>query len=42
MQLDLGLNLSSKHRCKREFLDGMIRVEPWSRLVALIGWQQKT
>jgi hypothetical protein len=39
MQLDLGLNLSSEHTRKREFLDETSHVEPWFRLVALIGWQ---
>lgn len=33
-QLHLGLNLSTKR--KREFLDEMRRVVPWSRLIALI------
>lgn len=35
-QLDLGLNLSTKKTRKREFLDEMNRVVPWSALVALI------
>ena len=34
-QADLGLNLSSKRR-KRQFLDEMERVVPWSELIALI------
>jgi transposase, IS5 family len=36
MQLDLGLNLSTKRTRKREFLDEMRRVVPWSKLIALI------
>jgi IS5 family transposase len=35
-QLHLGLNLSTKRTRKREFLDEMGRVVPWSRLIALI------
>ncbi|SAL07896.1 transposase, IS4 family protein [Caballeronia arationis] len=35
-QLNLGLNLSTKRTRKREFLDDMRRVVPWSRLIALI------
>jgi IS5 family transposase len=35
-QLGLGLDLSTKHTRKREFLDEMRRVVPWSRLIALI------
>ncbi|WP_321893728.1 IS5 family transposase [Paraburkholderia tropica] len=35
-QLGLGLNLSTKRTRKREFLDEMRRVVPWSRLIALI------
>ena len=35
-QTDLGLNLSSKRTRKRQFLDEMERVVPWSDLVALI------
>jgi IS5 family transposase len=35
-QLHLGLNLSTKRTRKREFLDEMRRVVPWSRLIALI------
>jgi len=35
-QLDLGLNLSTKKTRKREFLEEMNRVVPWSALVALI------
>lgn len=35
-QTDLGLNLSSKRTRKRQFLDEMERVVPWSELVALI------
>ncbi|TDY20033.1 IS5 family transposase [Paraburkholderia sp. BL6665CI2N2] len=35
-QLGLGLDLSTKRTCKREFLDEMRRVVPWSRLIALI------
>lgn len=36
MQLDLGLNLPTKRTRKREFLDEMNRVVPWSRLIVLI------
>jgi IS5 family transposase len=36
MQLSLGLDLSTKRTRKREFLDEMRRVVPWSRLIALI------
>ncbi|MGF6735665.1 IS5 family transposase [Paraburkholderia youngii] len=35
-QLGLGLDLSTKRPRKREFLDEMRRVVPWSRLIALI------
>jgi hypothetical protein len=35
-QADLGLNLSTKRTRKREFLDQMNRVVPWSALIALI------
>ena len=35
-QLGLGLNLSTKKTRKREFLEEMNRVVPWSALVALI------
>jgi IS5 family transposase len=35
-QLHLGLNLSTKRTRKREFLDEMRRVVPWSRLIELI------
>ncbi|MGF6439760.1 IS5 family transposase [Paraburkholderia youngii] len=35
-QLGLGLDLSTKRTRKREFLDEMRRVVPWSRLIALI------
>ncbi len=35
-QADLGLNLSTKRTRKREFLDEMNRVVPWSALTALI------
>ncbi len=35
-QLGLGLDLSTKRTRKREFLDEMMRVVPWSRLIALI------
>jgi transposase, IS5 family len=35
-QTDLGLNLSTKKTRRREFLDEMNRVVPWSVLVALI------
>ncbi|MEX3860216.1 IS5/IS1182 family transposase, partial [Paraburkholderia sp. BR10923] len=35
-QLGLGLDLSTKLTRKREFLDEMRRVVPWSRLIALI------
>lgn len=36
-QADLGLNLTSKRTRKREFLDEMNRVVPWSELVALVA-----
>jgi IS5 family transposase len=36
-QVDLGLNLSSKRTRKREFLDEMNRVVPWTALVELIS-----
>jgi len=36
MQLDHGLNLSTKRTRKREFPDEMNRVVPWSRIIALI------
>jgi IS5 family transposase len=36
-QADLGLNLTSKRTRKREFLDEMNRVVPWSDLVALVA-----
>jgi len=35
-QLDLGPNLSTKHMRKRELLDELMRVVPWSRIIALI------
>ena len=35
-QADPGLNLSTRRTCKREFLDEMNRVVPWSDLNALI------
>jgi IS5 family transposase len=35
-QADLGLNLSVKRTRKREFLEEMQRVVPWSELIALI------
>jgi hypothetical protein len=35
-QLGLGLDLSTKRTRKREFLDEMTRVVPWTRLIALI------
>src|ERR1700761_1175780 len=35
-QLHLGLDLSTKRTRKRDFLDEMRRVVPWSRLIALI------
>ncbi len=35
-QLHLGLNLSTKRTRKREFLDEMRRVVPWSKLISLI------
>ncbi len=35
-QLHLGVNLSTKRTRKREFLDEMRRVVPWSKLIALI------
>jgi IS5 family transposase len=35
-QLGLGLDLSTRRTRKREFLDEMRRVVPWSRLIALI------
>ena len=36
-QADLGLELSTKRTRKREFLDEMERVVPWSDLVSLIA-----
>jgi GntR family histidine utilization transcriptional repressor len=36
-QADLGLDLTTKRTHKREFLDEMDRVVPWSKLVALIS-----
>ena len=36
-QADLGLNLTTKRTRKREFLDEMNRVVPWSALVELIA-----
>jgi IS5 family transposase len=35
-QLGLGLNLSTKQTRKREFLDVMDRVVPWSALVQVL------
>ena len=35
-QADLGLNLTTKRTRKREFLDEMNRVVPWSALVGLV------
>ena len=35
-QLGLGLNLSAKKMRKREFLDEMDRVVPWSALVQIV------
>lgn len=35
-QLGLGLNLSTKKTRKREFLDEMDRVVPWSALVQIV------
>lgn len=35
-QLGLGLDLSTKSMRKREFLDEMRRIVPWSRLIALV------
>jgi IS5 family transposase len=35
-QLGLGLNLSTKRTRKREFLDEMERVVPWSVLVQIV------
>jgi transposase, IS5 family len=35
-QIDLGLDLSTKRTRKREFLEEMRRVVPWSKLIALI------
>jgi hypothetical protein len=35
-QSDLGLKLSTKRTRKREFLEEMQRVVPWSELIALI------
>jgi len=35
-QISLGLNLSTKKTCKREFLDEMERVVPWKALVQII------
>ena len=36
-QADLGLSLTTKRTCKREFLDEMNRVVPWAELVALVS-----
>jgi len=36
-QADLGLNLATKRTRKREFLDEMNRVVPWSELQALVS-----
>ena len=36
-QFDLGLNLSGKKTRKREFLEQMQQVVPWTDLVALIA-----
>jgi len=36
-QTDLGLNLTTKRTRKREFLDEMNRVVPWTALVALVA-----
>ena len=36
-QADLGLNLSTKRTRKREFLDEMNLVIPWSELLDLIA-----
>ena len=36
-QADLGLNLATKRTRKREFLDEMNRVVPWSALVELVA-----
>ncbi len=35
-QLGLGLNLSTKRTCKREFLDEMESVAPWAALVEIV------
>jgi IS5 family transposase len=35
-QADLGLNLTTKRARKREFLDEMNRMVPWSVLVELV------
>lgn len=35
-QLGLGLNLATKKTRKREFLDEMDRVVPWSALVQIV------
>lgn len=35
-QTDLGLNLTTKHTRKREFLAQMERVVPWAALVELV------
>ena len=35
-QAELGLNLSTKRTCKREFLEGMTLVVPWAELISLI------
>jgi IS5 family transposase len=35
-QADLGLNLTTRRTRKREFLDEMHRVVPWSALVELV------
>ncbi|MDB5846391.1 MAG: transposase, family, partial [Rhodoferax sp.] len=36
-QTDLGLNLTTRRTCKREFLAQMERVVPWVALVDLIA-----
>jgi transposase, IS5 family len=36
-QANLGLDLTTKRTRKREFLDEMNRVDPWSQLVGLVS-----
>jgi transposase, IS5 family len=35
-QLDLGLDLSTKRTCKREFFGEIAHVVPWQKFIALI------